>query len=642
MKYQHRTSCVRRDAAAVFTGLTPRRRVRSSEHRGVVAAACAGGRGAAALVGALTLLTLTGGARAQTLPPVPVPSENPITESKRVLGKILFWDEQLSFDNTMACGTCHIPGRGGTDNRVAVNPGLDGIAPSPDDKQASPGVVHQDAAGMYDPVDFFSLQPQVIPRRANLAIFAMFAPELFWDGRASSEFIDPQTGVVVIAAGGALESQAVGPVVSEVEMGHADRDWDEVTAKLVAATPLTLASDLPADMQSAIDSVDGYPALFAEAFGDESISTARIAMAIATYERTLVPDQTPWDAFIAGNQNAMTPQQINGWNAFQNSRCAACHVPPLFTGNGFRNIGLRPIEEDIGRQAVTDNANDRGRFKVPSLRNAGLEARYMHTGQFNNLGQVLAFYRNAGGQQFPPNRDPLLNTPIAFPPNVNNDVINFLANGLTDPRVASESFPFDRPTLMSESNPRNPELLGGGTAGSGGFVPAMVANMPPLIGDDGFKVGLDLGLGGATAWLAVSENTPQNGQVARDQLLGPVTLGGLLAGEGYATMPWPIPADAALDGRTFFMQWIIEDPAVAGGEALSRIAAVTLMCGNGGCADTPCPADLTGDGVLDFFDVAEFLQLVADGDPGADFDGDGLFTFFDIQAFLQAFSDGCP
>ena len=53
-----------------------------------------------------------------TLPPVPVPPENPITEAKRVLGKILFWDEQLSSDNTMACGTCHItgaPGRGPTD-----------------------------------------------------------------------------------------------------------------------------------------------------------------------------------------------------------------------------------------------------------------------------------------------------------------------------------------------------------------------------------------------------------------------------------------------------------------------------------------------------------------------------------------------
>jgi cytochrome c peroxidase len=636
------TGCVRRGVAGLLSGSDEGRPSGRTGFLSASLAVLAGGHGSAALFGVVAAAALSGGASAQPLPPVPVPPENPITESKRVLGKILFWDEQFSFDNTMACGTCHIPGRGGTDPRIAVNPGLDGLSPSPDDKQASPGVVFQDAEGMYEAVDFFSLRPQVTPRRANPSILAMYAPELFWDGRASSEFIDPQTGVTVIAAGGALESQAVGPVVSEVEMAHANRDWDEIVAKLTTAAPMTLASDLPADMHSAVDGADGYPALFAEAFGDEAITAARIAMAIATYERTLVPDQTPWDAFIAGDPNALTPQQAAGWNAFNNSRCSICHLPPLFTNNTFINIGLRPVEEDIGRQEVTGRFGDRGRFKVPTLRNVGLEARYMHTGQFGNLGQVFAFYADVGGQQFDDNKAPVLDNPINFPPNARNNIINFLTNGLTDPRVAGEAFPFDRPTLFSESSPRNPELLGGGVVGSGGFVPAMVANMPPLIGDDGFKVGIDLGLAGAVAWLAVSEDAPIAGEVDRTKLLGPVTLGGLLAGEGYGTMPWAIPLDASLDGRTFFMQWIVEDAGAPGGEALSRIAAVTLLCGNGGCADAPCLADLTGDGVLDFFDVAAFLQMISVGDPAADFDGDGVISFFDIQAFLQAFSDGCP
>ena len=57
------------------------------------------------------------------LPDVPVPPENPITEAKRVLGKILFWDEQLSSDDTVACGTCHLPAAGGGDPRAAVHPG---------------------------------------------------------------------------------------------------------------------------------------------------------------------------------------------------------------------------------------------------------------------------------------------------------------------------------------------------------------------------------------------------------------------------------------------------------------------------------------------------------------------------------------
>ncbi|VAX42527.1 hypothetical protein MNBD_PLANCTO03-1369, partial [hydrothermal vent metagenome] len=71
-------------------------------------------------------------------PPVPVPTENPMTEEKRILGKMLFWDEQLSSDNTMACGTCHRPGAGGIDPRHGLNPGPDGIAGTEDDRTGSP------------------------------------------------------------------------------------------------------------------------------------------------------------------------------------------------------------------------------------------------------------------------------------------------------------------------------------------------------------------------------------------------------------------------------------------------------------------------------------------------------------------------
>lgn len=596
-----------------------------------------------ALFAVVLLLTLapTAAAQGPSLPPPPFPPENPLTEPKRVLGKILFWDEQLSSDNTMACGTCHMPARGGTDPRVGTHPGPDGLFGTPDDKRSSPGMIHQDDALLYQAADFFGLAPQVGTRNANSAVMAMYAPELFWDGRASSQFLDPQTGEIIIPAGGALESQAVGPILNILEMAHEARDWDQVAAKLAVARPLALAADIPHDMAGALASHPSYPALFAAAFGDSAITAARIGMAIATYERTLVPNQTPWDAFNAGVPNAMTPQQINGWNAFNASRCAACHTPPQFTNNTFRNIGLRPIPEDIGRQEVTGNPADRGRFKVPSLRNVGLHNRFMHTGQFNALGPVMGFYANVGGQQFPNNRDPLLNTPIAFPGPVTNDIINFLANALTDPRVAAEQFPFDRPTLHSEKNPRNPLLIGAGRPGAGGFTPAMVAVMPPLIGSPDFKVGIDRALAGADAWLAISNAPPVAGRIDPQQLLGPVILAGLVPGEGYATMPWPIPHDAALDGAVVYMQWIVDDPAAAGGQALSRVAQLTLACGAGGCS-TPCAPDLNADGLLDFFDVAHFLAAFSAGLPGADFNADGALDFFDVMAFLDAFSHGCP
>ena len=72
----------------------------------------------------------------QPLPPVPVPNENPLTEAKRVLGKFLFWDEQLSSDNTVACGTCHIPANGGADSRapnLSIHPGANSIFGDADD-----------------------------------------------------------------------------------------------------------------------------------------------------------------------------------------------------------------------------------------------------------------------------------------------------------------------------------------------------------------------------------------------------------------------------------------------------------------------------------------------------------------------------
>lgn len=400
-------------------------------------------------VGLVVVLLSTRAAWAQ-LPPVPVPPENPITEPKRVLGKILFWDEQLASDNTVACGTCHRPEFNGADPRRGRHPGLDGIANTPDDKIASPGVVRSDADGVAyaDPV--FGLEPQVGTRSAMPALGAMYAPELFWDGRAPAQFLNPQTGAVSIANGGALESQAVGPILNDVEMAHEERDWDEVAAKLAASRPLRLARDIPPDVAAVLAGGPTYPELFTAAFGDGEITAERIAFSLATYERTLVADQTPWDAFMGGNLNALTPPQRGGWNFFRTSQCAICHAPPLFTNHTFRNIGLRPVAEDPGRQEVTGVPADRGRFKVPSLRNVGLKETFMHTGQLASIPQVLEFYLAINGQvQFPDNRDPLI-PQIAIPPQVFPQLVDFLTNGLTDPRVANGEFPFDRPTLYSE------------------------------------------------------------------------------------------------------------------------------------------------------------------------------------------------
>jgi len=182
------------------------------------------------------------------------------------------------------------------------------------------------------------------------------------------------------------------------------------------------------------------------AFGDSRITPKRIAFAIASYERTLVPNQTPYDRYIAGDRKAMTANQIRGWRAFRQSACAVCHVPPFFTDHTFRNIGVRPIAEDIGRAEVTRRRDDRGKFKVPSLRNVGLKRRFMHNGRFASLREVLDHY-SGRGSRFTKDIDPLVARRISMGGD-RRAVIDFLANALTDPRAAREAPPFDHPTLQ--------------------------------------------------------------------------------------------------------------------------------------------------------------------------------------------------
>ena len=135
-------------------------------------------------IGFLTLCTVAAPSGSQGLPDVPVPGENPITENKRVLGKILFWEEQLSSDNSVACGTCHAIDFAGADSRVGMHPGADGILGNADDVFGSPGVVRRDVtnAPIDDPI--FGFGPQVTARSAPNFFGGLWSPEVFWDGSA--------------------------------------------------------------------------------------------------------------------------------------------------------------------------------------------------------------------------------------------------------------------------------------------------------------------------------------------------------------------------------------------------------------------------------------------------------------------------
>jgi cytochrome c peroxidase len=516
------------------------------------------------------------------LNPPPAPPGNQVTAAKAFLGKTLFWDEQLSSTRTVACGTCHFATSGGSDARSIVgnlrstNPGADGAFNTADDVFASPGVMSSNSDGSFIWSPVYGFKEQVTGRKSRSYINAGYSDSLFWDGRATQVFIDPLSGAVVLQAGAALESQVLGPPVSAAEMAHTGRDWSNVASRIAVSRPLALAPAIPAGMKQWIDGRT-YPELFVEAFGSSEVTPARIALAIATFERTLYSDRTPFDASASGI-TGLTAAESRGQGVFNQSRCNVCHAGSVFSDNQFHNIGLRPATEDTGRFQVTGNNNDIGEFRTPSLRNVELRGPYMHNGHFSTLEEVVEFY-NRGGDFNAPNINHNLIRPLGLSPQQKSDLVAFLKRPLTDPRVALASSPFDRPTLYTESS-RVPAIIGNGTAGSGAGIPQAVAIEPPLIGNPEFTIGIANALGAAQAVLVIDSRDPGAGTVIPHTgsfAWRKISLSGSGAGQGYGNVVLQIANNSALIGSTFFGRWYVTDPGAVGGVAVTPAFKFTIF-----------------------------------------------------------------
>jgi cytochrome c peroxidase len=519
------------------------------------------------------------------LPPPPQPPGNPVTPAKANLGKALFWDEQVSSTRTVACGSCHQSRVGGSDPRSvllsahAVNPGPDGTRGTADDILGSPGVVLNTSSGAYAWSTLFGLGEQVTGRTAPSHINAAYAPEQFWDGRAGSTFIDPETGATVLVNGGSLESQVLAPPTSTVEMGHIGRDWANVASRVASSMPLVLSPTVPAGLLDWIGGRD-YPQLFAEAFGSAVVTGARIAMAIASYERTLFSTQTPFDAEIAGTPS-LTNQERTGMQLFGQLGCAGCHAGSLTSDNRFHYTGVRPAAEDSGRAAVTHLIGDLGAMKTPSLRNVSLRPAFMHGGRFTTLEQVVDFY-DRGGDFDAPNKPPAIR-PLNLTPQQKGALVAFMRRPLTDARVAAGTAPFDQPALSSQVG-LTPVVLNGGVAGGSGTPPQPVALEPPFAGNPGFTVGVYGARGGAEAVLVIDDaeppatvNVPPPGSFARLT----TTLQGNGASDGFGSVTLAIADDSALHGRVLFGRWYVDDPGATGGVASSPAFRMQIFGANG-------------------------------------------------------------
>jgi cytochrome c peroxidase len=196
-------------------------------------------------------------------------------------------------------------------------------------------------------------------RSAPTVINRAYSQGQFWDGRAPS-----------------LEEQAKGPMANPIEMGN---------------THEAIVSNLK--------KVAGYRPLFAKAFGSEDITIDRVAMAIATFERTVLSGNAPYDRYKRGQKSAMTGAQVRGMSVFfDKAKCDRCHEGPNFTLNMYANLGVgtdKPAP-DAGRYEVTKNPRDWGAFKTPTLREIEHTAPYMHDGSLKTLEEVVEFYDKGG------------------------------------------------------------------------------------------------------------------------------------------------------------------------------------------------------------------------------------------------------
>ncbi|HEY0429115.1 MAG TPA: cytochrome c peroxidase [Pyrinomonadaceae bacterium] len=538
------------------------------------------------------------------LEPPPIPPVNPVTAAKAYLGKALFWDEQLSATRTVSCGTCHQAGTGGSDRRSftnlanSTNPGADLVFNTADDVVGSMGVPQNLADGTYDWSNVYGYKPQSTGRKSPSYVNAAYAPVLFWDGRATGVFRDPITNAIVLNNGGALESQAVGPPTNSAEMGHVGRNWTETAFQIQQSKPLALASNVPVSLSAWIDGRT-YSELFEEAFGTTDVTPSRIALAIGTFERTLYSDRTPLDLANAGI-TPLTAQETRGRNVFNQAQCNVCHAGNLLTDNSFRNIGLRPVNEDTGRFQTTGSQQDLGVFRVPSLRNVELRAPYMHYGKLQTLEDVVEFYNRGGDFPNQPNFAGNLIRPRNLSAQQKADLVAFLKRPLTDTRLTQEAAPFDRPQLFSEST-RVPQITGTGVAGANGQIPQVTAIEPPIVGNPRFTVAVSNALGSAQAVLVINSTDPGTGGVPASGSFARqvIALTGTGAGSGRGSVSLAIPNNPSLIGQTFFGRWYVTDASAAGGVAVSPAFKFTVF-GEATAAPTRARhADFDGDGKTD-------------------------------------------
>ncbi|MDA2931161.1 cytochrome-c peroxidase [Acidobacteria bacterium AH-259-O06] len=204
------------------------------------------------------------------------------------------------------------------------------------------------------------------PRGTPTIVNRAYGKAFFWDGRIRT-----------------LEEQVLQPILAEKEM---DITVEEVVARLKES--------------------DRDRREFQDVFGRE-INPVDLARALASYVRTILSGDSPYDRYINGDRNALSEQARRGLRIFRGKgNCTDCHLGPNLTDERFHNTGVAWRDGrfvDPGRYAVTQNERDRGKFKTPTLREIARTAPYMHDGSLARLEDVVKYYDRGGNRA--PNLD---------------------------------------------------------------------------------------------------------------------------------------------------------------------------------------------------------------------------------------------
>jgi cytochrome c peroxidase len=177
--------------------------------------------------------------------------------------------------------------------------------------------------------------------------------------------------------------------------------WDggAKNLEIVPINALTDVCEMKTDLNTVIaflNNTSPYPQLFKAAFGSSTVNSQNLLRAFAQFTAAMVSANSKYDKVIRKEANFSSDEQ-QGYQLFKD-KCANCHTEPLFTNLNYVNNGLDFNSVDEGRKTITGLAIDKGKFRVPTLRNIELSSPYMHDGRFNTLEKVLEHY-NSGVQQ---------------------------------------------------------------------------------------------------------------------------------------------------------------------------------------------------------------------------------------------------